>query len=330
MKESHEGFAQAYDGTKIYYRSEGKGFPLVVSNGILCSTGYWEYLRPFFRNRCQVVTWDYRGHGRSELPRHPANVTVGSYARDLKSVMDHLEIPRAVLVGHSMGVQVILEFYGRDPDRVLGLIPVLGTYGKPFQTFYGMQWPDKVFPTILRTGAKYANLIARLTKPLLRTRVPIPLARMSGAIHWQLCPAEIMKDYFLQISTMDFRMGFRALLAMSEHTAEDVLKRVRVPTLIVAGEKDPFTPPGVSEKMWRLIPDAEIITIPGGTHTALVENPLLMQLRMEVFLRDHFVAQGYRPLKTLGTSLTPLSRNEKTGVPSRKKKAAGNQAAVPA
>jgi pimeloyl-ACP methyl ester carboxylesterase len=315
MKESHEGFSQAYDGTKIYYRSEGRGFPLVISNGILCSTGYWEYLRPFFRNRCQVVTWDYRGHGRSELPRHPHNITVGSYARDLNTVMDTLEIPQAVLVGHSMGVQVILEYYRRYSQRVLGLIPVLGTYGRPFQTFYGRQWPEKVLPVLLRVGEKYADFIARLTKPLLRTRVPIPLARMSGAIHWRRCPTEIMKDYFLQISTMDFRMGFRALLAMAEHSAEDVLKSIRVPTLIVAGEKDPFTPPGVSEKMWRLIPNAELITIPMGTHTALVENPLLMQLRMERFLQDHFRAKGYRPLQALGTSLTPGARKESEPVP---------------
>jgi len=308
MKEPREGFAQSYDGTNIFYRSEGSGLPLVISNGILCSTGYWEYVRPFFRNRCQVVTWDYRGHGRSELPRHPANVTVGSFARDLKTVMDALEIPAAVLVGHSMGVQVILEFFRRDPERVLGLIPVLGTYGKPFESFYGWQWPDKVFPYLLRAGAKYANLIARLTKPLLRTKLPVPLARVSGAIHWHLCPTEIMRDYFLQISTMDFRMGFRALEAMSHHTAEDVLASIHVPTLIIAGEKDPFTPPWLSEKMWRIIPNAELLTIPNGTHTALVENPLLMQLRMEVFLRDHFQSRGYQPLKALGTSLTPFTQ----------------------
>jgi len=312
MTGTHEGFVPACDGTRIFYRSEGTGFPLVVCNGILCSTGYWTYLRPFFRNRCHVVTWDYRGHGRSERPRHPANVTVECHARDLKTVMDTLEIPRAVLVGHSMGVQVILEFYRRDSERVLGLIPVLGTYGRPFQTFYGMQWPDKVFPALLRAGARYPNVVARFTKPLLRTALPVPLARMSGAIHWRDCPSEIMREYFLQISNMDFHMGFHALLAMSRHTAEDVLERIRVPTLIVAGEKDPFTPPAVSEEMWRRIPDAEIVTIPGGTHTALVENPLLMQLRMEEFLRDHFLAQGYQPLKPLGPSRSP-PRKKKQG-----------------
>jgi pimeloyl-ACP methyl ester carboxylesterase len=313
MAKTIEGFTPSYDGTRIHYCSEGEGFPLAICNGILCSTGYWVYLRRFFRDRCRVITFDYRGHGRSELPRHPGNVTVGSFASDLKAVLDALEIPEAVLAGHSMGVQVILEFYRRYAGRVLGLIPILGTYGNPFKTFYGFQWPDRVAPPLLRASLKHADVIGRVFKPLLGTPLSVPLARLSGAIHWYLCPTDIMKDYFQQISTMDFRMGFRALLAMAEHSAEDVLGTIQVPTLIVAGEKDPFTPPWLSEKMWQAIPGAELLTIPQGTHTALVENPVLLHTRMESFLRDHFLSQGYQPLQTPRGSASRLSRKKPEG-----------------
>jgi len=317
-----EGFAESYDGTRIYYRSEGQGLPLVLCNGILCSTGYWLYLRPFFRSRCRVVTFDYRGHGRSELPRHPNHVTVGSFTADLKAVLDALALPGAVLAGHSMGVQVILEFYRRHPDRVLGLIPILGTYGQPFRTFYGRQWPDRVAPPILRRGLRHADFIARIFKPLLGTRISVPLARLSGAIHRHLAPSVVMKDYFQQIATMDFRMAFRALLAISDHTAEDVLRTIRVPTLIIAGEKDPFTPPWLSEQMGRAIPGAEVLNLPEGTHTALIENPALMHLRMEVFLRDHFFTRGYRPLRALGAAPSSIEKKRE-----RKKASAGKKGA---
>jgi pimeloyl-ACP methyl ester carboxylesterase len=79
-----------------------------------------------------------------------------------------------------------------------------------------------------------------------------------------------------------------------------MLERVLVPTLVIAGEKDLFTPVWVAERMATAIPKAELLVMPEGTHTALVENPLLMNLRIEVFLRDHFQNQGYRPLKSLG------------------------------
>jgi pimeloyl-ACP methyl ester carboxylesterase len=99
-----------------------------------------------------------------------------------------------------------------------------------------------------------------------------------------------MDDYFRHMASLDFRMAARALLALEEHGAEDVLETISVPALVIAGEKDRFTPLWVMEKMWRSIPASEFLVIPKGTHTALVEHPLLMNLRIELFLRDHFDA----------------------------------------
>jgi pimeloyl-ACP methyl ester carboxylesterase len=292
MKSIQEGYAPSYDGTRIYYRAEGEGLPLVTCNGVLCSYGYWVYFRHFFRNRSQVVVWDYRGHGGSELPTHLSRISIASYCHDLKSVLDRLEIQKAVLLGHSMGVQVILEFYRRHPDRVAALIPVCGTYAHPFRTLFGMGWLEEVLPPALRAGERHADTIARVLKPLLRSRIPDPLARLSGGINWYLCPVEIMEDYFGHIASLDFRMAGRALLAMDDHTAEDVLGTIEVPTLVVAGEEDRITPLWVMEKIWQVIPGAEHVIIPKGTHTALVENPLLMNLRIELFLRDRLHTEG--------------------------------------
>jgi len=300
MKEAEEGHVPSFDGTRIYYRAEGEGFPLVACNGALCSSGYWLYFRRFFRNRSRVVVWDYRGHGGSELPTHLFRISIGAYCRDLKAVLDKLEVEKAVLLGHSMGVQVILEFYRKYPERVAALLPVCGTSAHAFRTFYGMRWPERFVPPLLRAGERYADAVARILKPLLRTWIPDPLARLSGAVNWYLCPREIMEDYFRHMASLDFRLAARALLAMEEHAAEDVLETIRTPALVIAGEDDRFTPLSVMEAMWRSIPGAEFLVIPKGTHTALVENPLLMNMRIELFLRDHFHALGYPVLKALG------------------------------
>ena len=108
MKKEREGYTRSADGTEIYFRSEGEGFPIIACNGILCSTGYWEYLRPFFRDRCQVVTWDYRGHGKSDLPEDMQRHTMDDFDADLLAVQNELKIDKALLIGHSMGVQLIL------------------------------------------------------------------------------------------------------------------------------------------------------------------------------------------------------------------------------
>jgi pimeloyl-ACP methyl ester carboxylesterase len=318
MKQPEEGHVPSFDGTRIYYRAEGRGFPLVACNGVLCSIGYWVYFRGFFRSRCRVVVWDYRGHGGSEPPTHLSRVSIGAYCLDLEAVLDRLGVEKAVLLGHSMGVQVILEFYRRHPERVAGLIPVCGTAAHASRTFYGMRWMERVVPPILRFGERHADPVSRVLKPLLRSWIPDPLARLGGAIHPILCPRQIMEDYFRHMASLDFRLALRALLAMEEHAADEVLQTVAVPTLVIAGEKDRLTPLRVMEELWRRIPDAELLVVPRGTHTALVENPLLMNLRIELFLRDHFHAQGYPARQAPGENAHGMPvREAREGSPPR-------------
>jgi hypothetical protein len=90
VKATEGDYVSSYDGTRIHYLDEGEGICLFPCNGVLGSTGYWAYFRHFFRNRCRVVVWDYRGHGRSELPTNVSCMSIGSYCHDLKSVLDRL------------------------------------------------------------------------------------------------------------------------------------------------------------------------------------------------------------------------------------------------
>src|SRR5690606_30824998 len=94
---------------------------------------FWKYVVRYFAPTQQVVTWDYRGHNRSTpaREREPAAYTMEKNAQDLAAVMTDAGIDRAVLLGHSMGCQVILEFWRQFPERVAGLVPICGPYGKP-------------------------------------------------------------------------------------------------------------------------------------------------------------------------------------------------------
>ena len=74
----------------------------------------------------------------------------------------------------------------------------------------------------------------------------------------------------------------------AEHSCEDILHKIDVPVLIVAGEHDTFTPVWLSEKMHCEIPDSEMLMVPDGTHTAPIELPELVCLRLEKWLGTHF------------------------------------------
>ena len=81
---------------------------------------------------------------------------------------------------------------------------------------------------------------------------------------------------------MDFQLFVRMLRAAGEHSAEDFLPQVGVPTLVVAGSKDTFTPPEVSVAMAESIPGARLELIAGGSHIL----PLEERERLREVLRD--------------------------------------------
>ena len=72
------------DGVKIYYESHGNGFPLVLCHGLSGDTEAWVNQVPVFSQKYRVVTWDARGHGRSDSPADPDAYGLTRFAEDLK------------------------------------------------------------------------------------------------------------------------------------------------------------------------------------------------------------------------------------------------------
>src|SRR2546430_2429662 len=95
---------------------------------------------------------------------------------------------------------------------------------------------------------------------------------------------EHFAPYFAHLSAIDPRLFLGMLKHASEHSAFDHLPRVDVPTLIVAGTHDTFTPYWLSQEMYDRIPGAEMLTVPGGSHIAPLEQPELITLRLEKWL----------------------------------------------
>ena len=130
-------FVSGHDGTAIACSSEGSGPVIALCDGIGCDHYVWNQLKPSLVQRFQVISWNYRGHGHSDMPEDPDAVTIEDQARDLACVLDHFGVDQAILIGHSMGVQVIYEFQALFTERVRALVPVCGASGHPLDTFGG-------------------------------------------------------------------------------------------------------------------------------------------------------------------------------------------------
>lgn len=259
----------------------------VLSDGIGCDGFAWKYLQPHLAERHRVVHWHYRAHGRSGLPRDAARIDLAAHARDLLAVMDAAEIETAILAGHSMGTQVALEAYRLAPTRIRGLVLLCGSYGKITTTFHGSDVLKQVLPTVIDVVTKNQG-VARALWGRIPPRLAFRIARLSREVDALALQEEDFRWYMTHVATMEPGIFFAMLRHAGEHTAEDLLTSITVPTLVIAAERDTFTPYSLAEHMASVIPGAEFFLLRGASHAAPVEQPVAIERRLEAWLAKHF------------------------------------------
>jgi pimeloyl-ACP methyl ester carboxylesterase len=282
------GYAVASDGSPLFYESWGergernRRSAVLLCDGIGCDGYVWRYLRQDLTERFGLHP-HYRGHGRTAPPRDPRRVTIEDLADDIACVLDDALVDRAVLIGHSMGVQVALETYRRHPDRVAGLVLVCGASSHPLKTFRGSGTLEDLLPIIERWIHRVPRVINRLTRTLLPTRLAYEVASRLEIRRELVEPSDFM-PYLEGMARIDTRLFVAMLSSAGQHSADDLLPQVKVPTLVIAGERDGFTPAERSRAMAAAIPGAELLEIPSASHTAPIERPHLVDSTIREFV----------------------------------------------
>lgn len=276
----------SFDGTQLVVSSEGEGPALVLCDGIGCDGYIWRYVREEFKNQFRIVHWQYRGHGESDPPADPTAIDIEALRRDLLAVLDAMQVERGIFLGHSMGVQLVLDFVLEHPERVSAQVLMCGSYGRPLDTFHDNGILAAVFPSVRKIAARYPHMLVPLWKSLLRSELTYQLAT-TIEVNGKLLKPDDFRPYFEHMATMDPQLFINMLAHLGNHSVEERLGEVRAPTIVVAGQKDSFTPAWLSHRMQRLIPGAELLIVPSGTHTAPLEIPELINLRLRRFFTEH-------------------------------------------
>jgi pimeloyl-ACP methyl ester carboxylesterase len=305
MDYDERGFAASSDGTRLFYgvagpkrvdRPSGSRFDgtapalrggapvdLVLLDGIGCDGWAWEHIQPELSRNHRVVHTHYRGHGRSAQPADPDKCDVPSLADDVVAVMDTARVDGVVLLGHSMGTQVALEVYRRVPQRVRALILICGSYGRITHTFHGNDLLHRWLPTLIESVSRHRGIARALwgrLPPMLAFRIGSWIGEIDGAT----LPAEDFRKYVEHLSDIDLDVYLKMLQLAGDHSAEDVLDQVRVPTLVIAAEKDTFTPVDVVRALAERIPDAQYIELVGASHAAPIERASAINEYVGAFL----------------------------------------------
>lgn len=289
---------RSFDGTAIRYTLLGpRDAPTVaLCAGFLCPDTYWRYLVPALQSEYQLLVWNYRGIGVSELPRWPGfhalaisdeELGIEANVKDLDVILGVESIDECALVGHSMGVQVALESYRRFPERIVALVLLAGPYRTPLRTFYGTDLSARLAPIAL----PLLHALPRVTLLAWRGLVHNPLAFHAGRAVRAIGPkakAADMVGYFDHVSMVDPLIAAKMIRGMHAHSAEDLLEKIDAPVLICHGTADPFTPLTVAKEMEERIPSARLVVLENGSHTLPIEYPDEISAEVLPFLKDAF------------------------------------------
>ena len=233
-----EDFVNA-NGIKIYYESFGSGKPLIFLHGAMGTSQVWKQYVPILSNEFNIILPDVRGHGKTENPGKKIDLHL--MADDIAALIDALKLDKPFFCGWSGGGDIGLDIAMRYPHYVSRLI-VGGVTLRVTEMALaslkamGLEGPGHI------NFEQVEKAIPQLTNVWKNDHVQSPL-------HW--------KELLTQVS---FEMINPTL------PAEDDLKQISVPTLIIWGDRDQFFPVEDAVELYRLIPNAQLAVFPNADH----------------------------------------------------------------
>jgi pimeloyl-ACP methyl ester carboxylesterase len=240
----------------IYYEIAGKGDPVVLVHGFTLDTRMWDDQFSQFSKHYRVIRYDARGFGRSSVPEEGKPY---SHARDLRGLLDHLNIRKASVIGLSMGGSTAINFTLEHPDYVSTLIAVdSGLDGYRWTNDF-REWFLSLLDIARESGVESAKeewVNGALFEPAMRN--PLVAGRFR----------EMVGSY----------SGWRFInddpLESLDPSPNTRLHEIECPTLVVVGEFDIPTFQGAADRINGEVSNSTKAVIPGVGHMSNMEDPV--------------------------------------------------------
>lgn len=239
----------AINGRPIFIDVDGEGPGMIMMHGLGGSSNYFQPLVAEFSATFTVIRVDWEGLGRSKLDLSPSaeRITLPKYVKDISAIMDHFELKRAVLVGHSLGSVVAMMFAAQFPEKVSTLVAI---------------GPG-------RSRAKIPAAKA-FTLQMAKNARELGMAAMAdGTVAKNVAPSspDIVRAFVREVIAAQDGEGYARVCeaACDDSHVDPDYSKIACATCVVSGDQDLISPPAAGEEIAKLI----------GTDTTKVEYKIV-------------------------------------------------------
>ena len=234
------------NGIELNYEVHGEGYPVVFLHGFVGTVNAWRPQVPVISREFKFIIYDARGHGESESPPSADQYSADIVVEDLFQFLAALGVEKAVIGGLSMGGYTSLRFYLTHPEMVTALV-------------------------LMDTGPGYRNPVRREEWNTQQEEVATLLESQGIEAYAPRAPSYTPREIVLKLNPVGLAHMARKVVGQHDSWVIENLDKVRVPTLVLVGEKDtPFL--AASEYMSWKIPEARHVVIPNAGHAANQDN----------------------------------------------------------
>jgi pimeloyl-ACP methyl ester carboxylesterase len=244
------------NGLQLHYIASGDGPDVVMLHGLGGNLAVWHLgIIPALRERFRTITYDLRGHGYSDMP--PTGYTAEDMAHDLSGLLDKLNIERCVLVGHSYGGDIALNFALLHPERAERIVaieaslPALAQLRKRDEWEGWQYWSELLERYGLHVPPEHRSDIGYL----LRATAQLP--KLWGPMRGHA------RDAAAVLRTVDETTVVHDYEVVGQLTLENV-RRVQTPVLLIYGDGSPYL--ASYDYLRTNLPDSKAVLLPKSAH----------------------------------------------------------------
>ena len=265
------------NGVRLFYELNGTGeVPLVLVHGSWDSHHDWDLVVPRLADSFRVLTYDRRGHSKSERPAGPGSVRED--VADLAALIEHLELELAWVVGNSFGASITLRLAGEGPELFRGFIghepPLLSLLGDD----------PALAPLLKQVEQKIGAVVERIASGDHAGAAEQFVETVAlGPGMWVQLPPDLQQTFIENAPTFLDEASDPELLAFEL----EWVRGFSQPVLLTLGNQSPpiFTP--VVAQLAMALPRVEVLTFPGAGHIPHVTDPGAYVEALVAFTRKH-------------------------------------------